>query len=157
MSYWTRMGKRTSWQNYRALNVRIGSFTRTSKCLTWPAPEGWGPVTPGTDCWPRHQPAPAGPEWVDTLDPLTRADIAPTVDQAAATLWSIKTGGWETNTNKLMAGYQFNKQKPEGTMCTVPAPPTTPSGFEPELIAHSESRASSLTNSDKGSDLLVRG
>ena len=40
--------------------------------------------------------------------------------------------------------------------CNVLAP-TAPLGFEPGLIAHSELRASDLTNSAKGSDSLARG
>ena len=38
--------------------------------------------------------------------------------------------------------------------CNVPVP-TNPLGFKPGLIAHSKSRASALTNSAKGSDLLI--
>ena len=40
--------------------------------------------------------------------------------------------------------------------CNVRAP-TTPLGFEPGFIAHSECWASTLTNLAKGSDLLARG
>ena len=58
--------------------------------------------------------------------------------------------------SRLWINYQCTEFYPglrTSPQCNVPAP-TTPLVFEPGLITHSESRASTLTNSAKGSDLL---